>query len=164
LIELNNSFIVVSISCLSWYFIFSPDLSAILNHLRLQLGVFFFAGASGALVSSTGYYWPFLVVGPIFICIGSGLLSTISEKLSYGKLVVYQLVSALALCILTFGLQFGYDRSFRLVLAAFCRIPLVRCYLTQFLWSPMRVLVAVQADVDDERDVPQAVALLTFTR
>lgn len=64
-----------------------------------MLGVVFLSGVSGGLVSHFGYYWPFLVGGPVFICIGSGLLYTIDEFTPNSKLIGYQIVS----CFISFN-------------------------------------------------------------
>lgn len=44
------------------------------------------------MVSALGRYWPWLVGGPFLICIGSGLLFTITEDTSSAKLIGYQIV------------------------------------------------------------------------
>lgn len=60
----------------------------------LQLGVVFSAGITGGLVSYWGYYWPFLVTFPVFMCIGSGLLYTVTADTSSAKLIGYQIILA----------------------------------------------------------------------
>lgn len=59
-----------------------------------QLGIVFSAGIVGGLVSYWGYYWPFLVSFPAFMCIGSGLLYTITAETSSAKLIGYQILLA----------------------------------------------------------------------
>ncbi|KAM0746249.1 MFS general substrate transporter [Meredithblackwellia eburnea MCA 4105] len=46
----------------------------------------------GFVVSKTGRYWPFLIVGPIFSAIGGGLLFTVTEHTSVAKIVGYQIL------------------------------------------------------------------------
>lgn len=57
-----------------------------------MLGVTIAAGVCGGLISTFGYYWPFLVFGPVFSCIGSGLLYTIDEHTSSAKIIGFQIV------------------------------------------------------------------------
>lgn len=58
-----------------------------------MLSVVFAAGFSGALVSVLGYYWPWLVAGPLLIMVGAGLLYTVKETSSSAILIGYQIVS-----------------------------------------------------------------------
>lgn len=48
--------------------------------LPFMLAIVLFAGVSGGVVSATGRYWHILVFGPFLICIGGGLLYTVSES------------------------------------------------------------------------------------
>jgi len=57
-----------------------------------MLSVVVGAGIGGGLISALGYYWPFLVGGPIFICIGSGLLYTVRADSSSATLIGYQIL------------------------------------------------------------------------
>lgn len=60
-----------------------------------MLSVVVGAGLGGALISTWGYYWPFLVCGPFFICIGSGLLYTVRADSSSATLIGYQILLGL---------------------------------------------------------------------
>ncbi|ORY90322.1 hypothetical protein BCR35DRAFT_137873 [Leucosporidium creatinivorum] len=97
--------------------------------LAFMLSVVVGAGLGGALISQFGYYWPFLVGGPVFICIGSGLLYTVRADSSSATLIGYQIL---------LGLGVGTVMQ--------------------------NTLIAVQADCDDERDIPQKTGLVTFTQ
>ncbi|BGP21155.1 hypothetical protein JCM10295v2_000026 [Rhodotorula toruloides] len=97
--------------------------------LPFMLGVTIAAGLCGALISTFGYYWPFLVFGPVFSCIGSGLLYTVDEHTSSAKLIGFQI-------ILSVGVGAVLQNT----------------------------IIAVQADCDDETEVPQKTALVTFAQ
>ncbi|KAI5476421.1 MFS transporter, partial [Pseudohyphozyma bogoriensis] len=97
--------------------------------LGFMLSIVVAAGVSGALVSATGRYWHFLVCGPFLICIGAGLLYTITEFDSSAKLTGFQII---------IGAGLGTVMQ--------------------------NTIIAVQADLEDEKDVPQATALVTFTQ
>lgn len=58
-----------------------------------MLGVVVCSGLAGGLISYWGYYWPFLVVGPLFCCIGGGLLYTVTEFTPMSRLIGFQIVS-----------------------------------------------------------------------
>lgn len=46
--------------------------------------------AAGRIVSATGRYWYFLVLGPIPGAIGAGLLYTVTPTTSNAKIIGYQ--------------------------------------------------------------------------
>ncbi|KAJ6490110.1 ABC transporter [Mycena sanguinolenta] len=48
--------------------------------------------AAGQTVGRFGYYWPFLVVAPCFLAVGSGLLYTVSASSSAGSIIGYQIL------------------------------------------------------------------------
>lgn len=58
-----------------------------------MLGVVVCSGLAGSLISYWGYYWPFLVVGPLFCCVGGGLLYTVTEFTPMSRLIGFQIVS-----------------------------------------------------------------------
>ncbi|KAG0143946.1 hypothetical protein CROQUDRAFT_48074 [Cronartium quercuum f. sp. fusiforme G11] len=60
--------------------------------LPLMLSIVLSAGVAGFAISSTGYYWPALVFGPVLLTVGSGLLHTLDEFASDGKLIVFQII------------------------------------------------------------------------
>lgn len=67
--------------------------------LGLMISLIVFVIGSGQVVGRFGRYWPFLVAGPVPLSIGAGLLYTITEHTSSGKLIGYQiLVRLLLLC------------------------------------------------------------------
>ncbi|KAJ7174162.1 ABC transporter [Mycena crocata] len=61
--------------------------------LPFMLGVVITIISSGQIVGKTGYYWPFLIVAPIFLAVGSGLLYTLSTTTSSAKIVGYQILA-----------------------------------------------------------------------
>ncbi|GAA6033655.1 hypothetical protein JCM8097_004368 [Rhodosporidiobolus ruineniae] len=65
--------------------------------LPFMLGVVFASGISGGIISALGRYWPFLVFAPIFSCIGSGLLYTVTEHSSTARLAGYQIILAIGI-------------------------------------------------------------------
>ncbi|KAK7039729.1 major facilitator transporter-like protein [Favolaschia claudopus] len=48
---------------------------------------------AGQIVGKTGHVWPFLVVGPIILAIGSGLLHTLTPTTSSAKLIGFQILA-----------------------------------------------------------------------
>ncbi|GAA5909666.1 hypothetical protein JCM5296_006726 [Sporobolomyces johnsonii] len=69
--------------------------------LPFMLGVVFAAGISGGLVSYNGRYWYFLVAAPAFICIGSGLLYTITVDSTSARVAGYQILLAIGVgCVM----------------------------------------------------------------
>ncbi|KAJ7662815.1 ABC transporter [Mycena polygramma] len=48
---------------------------------------------AGQVVARTGYYWPFLVVGPIFLAVGSGLFYIISPNTTLATLIGFQILA-----------------------------------------------------------------------
>ncbi|BGP44235.1 hypothetical protein JCM10450v2_000046 [Rhodotorula kratochvilovae] len=69
--------------------------------LPFMLGVVFASGIAGALISKFGRYWPFLVFGPLFSCVGSGLLYTIDENTAMSKIIGYQILLAIGVgCVI----------------------------------------------------------------
>lgn len=60
----------------------------------LMIGIVVASGASGALISWWGRYWPFLQFGPIFIVTGSALFfADLDVDTSSAKLIGYQVRS-----------------------------------------------------------------------
>ncbi|TNY23706.1 major facilitator superfamily domain-containing protein [Rhodotorula diobovata] len=69
--------------------------------LPFMLGVVFASGIAGGLISKIGYYWPFLLFGPVFSCIGSGLLYTVDENTPSANLIGYQILLGVGVgCVL----------------------------------------------------------------
>lgn len=97
--------------------------------LPFMLSVVFAAGFSGALVSVLGYYWPWLVAGPLLIMVGAGLLYTVKETSSSAILIGYQILLGVGVGVVM-----------------------------------QNTIIAVQADIEDEKDVSQATALVTFAQ
>jgi len=101
-----------------------------LSILPLMIGIVVASGASGALISWWGRYWPFLQFGPIFIVTGSALFfADLDVDTSSAKLIGYQILFAVGVgsCL-------------------------------------QNLIIAVQADVKEEREIPQATALVTFSQ
>lgn len=70
----------------------SPTSSGVRN-LPFIIAVTISTIASGALVSSTGYYQPLLLGGGVVATIGAGLLYTLDVNTSTGKWIGYQIVA-----------------------------------------------------------------------
>lgn len=62
--------------------------------MTITSGVTLCAGISGAAVSAIGVYKWWLVFGPWFISVGSGLFFTIDENTSTAKLIGFQIILA----------------------------------------------------------------------
>jgi Na+/H+ antiporter NhaA len=56
---------------------------------------------AAVLIKKKGRYWPVMVVMPVFLCIGAGLLFTIDATSSFGRNLGYQIL---------FGLGIGEPR------------------------------------------------------
>lgn len=59
---------------------------------------------SGALITKLGYYVPFMWLSVVFMAIGSGLMTTLTQYSSTGKWVGYQLIDGIGI---GFGWQVG---------------------------------------------------------
>ncbi|KAJ7035291.1 ABC transporter [Mycena alexandri] len=68
-----------------------------LDLLPFMLGVVVTVLAAGQIVSRTGRYWSFLVVAPVFLAIGSGLLYTLTPSTSSAKLVGFQILAGVGI-------------------------------------------------------------------
>jgi len=66
-----------------------------INLLPFMLGLVITVIASGQLISKFGYYYPFLVAGPFFLAVGSGLLFTLSVTTSSAKIIGYQILAGI---------------------------------------------------------------------
>ena len=55
------------------------------------------AGVSGAIVTGTGRYWHILLFSPALICVGAGLLFSISAETSSAKLIGFQIIFAVGI-------------------------------------------------------------------
>jgi len=52
---------------------------------------------SGGLISVVGYYTPFIISGAILFCVGSGLISTYTTTMSFGKRFGFQILTGAGL-------------------------------------------------------------------
>ncbi len=80
-----------------------------------MLGVVVCSALAGAIISYWGYYWPFLVFGPMFCSVGGGLLYTVTEETPMSRIIGYQIVSLLFLIIINFYTDPDVLRSCRWV-------------------------------------------------
>ncbi|KAK7013189.1 major facilitator transporter-like protein, partial [Favolaschia claudopus] len=65
--------------------------------LPFMLGAVIATVVCGYLASSVGYYWPFLVVAPVFLAVGSGLLYTLSVSTSSAHIVGFQILAGIGI-------------------------------------------------------------------
>jgi MFS family permease len=65
--------------------------------LPLMLGVVVTVISAGQITARIGYYWPFLVVGPIFLSVGSGLLYTVGPHTAEANLAGYQILCGIGI-------------------------------------------------------------------
>ncbi|KAJ7430496.1 ABC transporter [Mycena galericulata] len=63
--------------------------------LPFLLGVILTLVIGGQIVGRIGYYWPFLVCGPVFLGIGSGLLYTLKTTTSSASLIGFQILAGI---------------------------------------------------------------------
>ncbi|KAJ7111835.1 transporter [Mycena epipterygia] len=61
--------------------------------LPFLLGIVVTVISTGQFVGKFGYYWPFLIVAPMFLGIGSGLLYTLNTNTSSARLVGFQILA-----------------------------------------------------------------------
>ncbi|KAJ7116936.1 major facilitator superfamily domain-containing protein [Mycena epipterygia] len=73
--------------------------------LPFALGVTLTLISAGQLVGKFGYYWPFLIVAPMFLAVGSGLLYTINTSTSSAKIIGFQILAGV-------GTGMGMQNSF----------------------------------------------------
>ncbi|KAJ7116890.1 ABC transporter [Mycena epipterygia] len=63
--------------------------------LPFALGVTLTLITAGQIVGRFGYYWPFLVVSPLLLAVGAGLLYTINTSTSSAKLIGFQILAGM---------------------------------------------------------------------
>lgn len=130
--------------------------------LPFMLALVLASGVAGGVITKFGRYWPFLVFSPVFICVGGGLLYSVSDHVIF-------LCTSLA--------SPGSARSLTP-----CPPPLAtRPQINEFTPNThiigfqiliglgvggclQQTIIAIQADVTDHDDIPQATALVTFTQ
>nr|GAT45289.1 major facilitator superfamily protein [Mycena chlorophos] len=66
-----------------------------INLLPFLLSAVLVLIASSIATGKIGYYWPFLVIGPVFVMVGSGLMFTITDSTPVSKIVGYQILVGL---------------------------------------------------------------------
>jgi MFS family permease len=93
---------VLMIYFLSIYFQAIRSVDALhsgLYMLPFLLSIAVFALIAGFTVSKLGYYVPHLIIGPVLVAVGAGLITTFSAETSKGKWIGYQI-----LCGVGFGI------------------------------------------------------------
>jgi MFS family permease len=66
-----------------------------INLLPFMLGTVLSVIGAGQIVGRFGYYWPFLVVAPVFLAIGSGLLYSLNTTTSEAKIIGFQILAGI---------------------------------------------------------------------
>ncbi|KAF7345295.1 Major facilitator transporter-like protein [Mycena sanguinolenta] len=66
-----------------------------LDLLPFMLSVVITLIINGQISGKTGYVWPFLVVAPVFLGIGSGLLYLLNTSSSSGKIIGFQIIAGI---------------------------------------------------------------------
>jgi MFS family permease len=103
-------------SCLAMFFLFFGFLEAVyylpifyqavhgdsatksgLSILAFMIGIVVSSGLAGFLITEWGRYWPFLFFGPMISAVSFGLLYTLDENTSNGKLIGFQILCAVGL-------------------------------------------------------------------
>ncbi|KAJ6622510.1 major facilitator superfamily domain-containing protein, partial [Mycena sp. CBHHK59/15] len=109
--------------------------------LPFMLGVVITVIASGQIVGKFGYYWPFLVVAPVFLAIGSGLLYTIDTGTTSAKITGFQILAGI-------GTGMGMQNSLLAVQVEFKDDPKLigqatgMCSFSQFLGGTLGLGIA----------------------
>lgn len=65
--------------------------------LPLMLSTVFSVIIGGQIVGRIGKYWHFLFFGPMFFCVGSGLLFTITENTPSANIIGYQILAGVGI-------------------------------------------------------------------
>ncbi|KAF7312507.1 Major facilitator superfamily protein [Mycena indigotica] len=90
-----------------------------INLLPFLLSAVIFLIASSVATGKIGYYWPFLVIGPVFILIGSGLMFTLNSLTPTAKIIGFQILiglgAGLGMQSPTLAMQAEFDESPHLV-------------------------------------------------
>jgi MFS family permease len=63
-----------------------------LDILPYMMSTVIVAGIAGGVISTTGRYWPFLLVSPMLLSVGAGLLYTVGSSTSNGALIGFQII------------------------------------------------------------------------
>ncbi|KAJ7237563.1 putative transporter [Mycena haematopus] len=84
--------------------------------LPFMLGFVLTVLLSGQIVSKIGYYWPFVLVAPIFLAIGSGLLYTINPGTSSAQITGFQILAGV-------GIGMGMQNALLAVQVEFRSVP-----------------------------------------
>ncbi|KAJ7792046.1 ABC transporter [Mycena olivaceomarginata] len=63
--------------------------------LPFMLGLVITIISAGQIVGRFGYYWPFLVVAPCFLAVGSGLLYTLNPSSSSASVIGFQILAGI---------------------------------------------------------------------
>jgi MFS family permease len=63
-----------------------------LDILPYMLSTVVGAALSGAIISKTGRYWPFLVISPLVFSVGAGLLYTVDAKTANAAVIGFQIL------------------------------------------------------------------------
>ncbi|KAF7344330.1 Major facilitator transporter-like protein [Mycena sanguinolenta] len=66
-----------------------------LDLLPFMLSVVLTLIINGQISGKTGYVWPFLVVAPVFLGVGSGLLYLLNTSSSTGKIIGFQIIAGI---------------------------------------------------------------------
>jgi hypothetical protein len=68
-----------------------------LDLLGLVLSLVITSAVIGIFVRNTGRYVPFLVAGPLFMAIGTGLFFTIREGIPFGRIIGFEVICGLGI-------------------------------------------------------------------
>ncbi|KAJ7182964.1 ABC transporter [Mycena crocata] len=71
----------------------SSAVSSGINLLPFILGVALTAMISGQIISKIGYYWHFLILAPVFLGVGSGLLYSLDTTTPTARIVGFQILA-----------------------------------------------------------------------
>ncbi|GFF24606.1 putative HC-toxin efflux carrier TOXA [Aspergillus udagawae] len=88
----------------------SATKSGIMN-LPMLLGTVLMSLFSGAMVSAIGYYTPFMLISPVIMTIGAGLLSTLKVDSGHAVWIGYQALTGI-------GIGLGFQQSMIVVQTA----------------------------------------------
>ncbi|KAI5481116.1 Major facilitator transporter-like protein [Pseudohyphozyma bogoriensis] len=81
--------------------------------LPLMLATVISVIISGQIVGKLGRYWYFLVIGPMPICIGSGLMYTINENTSSSKIIGFQIIAGIGIGMTLQNTLFAMQAEFK---------------------------------------------------
>lgn len=118
--------------------------------LPMILGLVIMSLVAGGMITTFGYYTPFLIASAVLMSVGSGLLTTLRTDTGHAKWIGFQVIFG-------FGVGFGMVRNYiQPLLYYFAKAEM------NFLMQ-QNTLIAVQT-VLPKQDIPTGIAIVMFSQ